>query len=135
MRATGRAGLGAAIVALAAYLGGLAHLVVVRHATCPRHGEVVHAGPGGMPEARVVELDVAAGQAAAAAESPDDHCPVVASSRRYAAGLRPAGVVALAPLLAGDLAPPVTPSLTPASERLLLLAPKTSPPAAAIARA
>jgi hypothetical protein len=124
---------GRAVAALGAYLClsaqllGLVHVLVVRHATCPSHGELTH----GVERAAPVALPVAtpartAGAALPAVEHQDEHCLTLAARRRELALLAPAPValVAFSPaprLTAGE--PP-----RPAPAVVLRLAPKTSPP-------
>jgi hypothetical protein len=108
---------------LAAQALGLLHVLVVRHATCPSHGEMVHGAAAAAPRAADDTV-----QAPVAAEAADDHCLAVANRRRDLAAffpvpdLLPAPEVqppALAPAAAGE----------PRALPLLSLAPKTSPPA------
>jgi hypothetical protein len=118
-----------AYLCLATHLAAILHVLVVRHATCPGHGEVVH---GELPA--LSEAPLPAGQAAVdatpeAAEA-DEHCLLVATRRRELAGLvtiqQP---VVLAPAATSIDSPPVLPAAPP--QALLRLAPKTSPPAVA----
>jgi hypothetical protein len=118
-----------AYLCLAAHLAGLVHVLVVRHATCPSHGEVVH---GDLPEAPAVPSEGAtfSGHPTAPADE-DEHCLYLATRRRDLA-LLPAPAAALEPRLAEAAAPaPDAPPLVLSSAALLRLAPKTSPPAAA----
>jgi len=104
---------------------------VVRHATCPGHGEMVHGGapvaaPTPTPAGKAVE-----GVAAEAGEDPDEHCLLVATRRREMAGLTPAPRdLVQAPTVSRLEAPSVIAAVTPRA--LLLCAPKTSPPLTAV---
>jgi hypothetical protein len=113
---------------LTAQLLGVLHVLVVRHATCPSHGELTH----GVPAAAVPQAPrltaTARGATPAAIEDQDEHCLMVATRRREMAGLTP-----VAALVMTVPAPPASPAVaadTPivASVRVLRLAPKTSPP-------
>jgi hypothetical protein len=128
LRARALSALGA-YLCLGAQLLGLVHVLVVRHATCPTHGEVTHgvatpASLADVPLARTVR-----GAPSAALEHRDDHCLLFVARRRELAGLAP-GAEQAAPLLPtptragdpGEITPP--PALA-----VLRLAPKTSPPA------
>jgi hypothetical protein len=121
----------AAYVALAAQLGGVAHLLVVRHETCPQHGEVVHGARGARASAApAADASVRLLAAEAAAEAADEHCLMLASRRRELSALVPGPVtldlpdaVPAPPARAVDVGSPV---------RRLRLAPKTSPPLLAV---
>jgi hypothetical protein len=116
-----------AYVCLAAQLLAVVHLLVVRHATCPDHGEVTH----GVAHARDATRPTAADriQPGVAADHADEHCLFVATRRREMASLHPAAGTVVTSLTSPErLSPPGAPPrlLT----RVLRLAPKTSPPAA-----
>src|SRR5204863_2524062 len=88
------------------HLVGVLHVLVVRHATCPSHGEIIH---GGGANAKLVPAPLApiAAVRPAAAESGEDldeHCLFVATRRREMAGLAPGQgvVVRAAPISAVD---------------------------------
>jgi hypothetical protein len=121
-----------AYLCLATHLAGILHVLVVRHATCPGHGEMVH---GGAPVA-VHTLPPPAGKAvqgvpAEAGEEQDEHCLLLATRRREMAGLSPASQELVhAPAVTRLEAPPVLAAVSPRA--LLLFAPKTSPPFAAV---
>ena len=118
-----------AYLCLATHLVGVLHVLVVRHATCPGHGEMVH---GGVPAAAPTPPpagDVIRG-AVEVAEELDEHCLLVATRRREMAGLVPAPqAIAHAPSVSRLEAPPALAAVTPRA--LLRFAPKTSPPVAA----
>jgi hypothetical protein len=117
-------------VCLAAQAMGIVHLAVVRHATCPEHGEITHAAePPVSPAEATPAFDTAPGLKAvtldATADS-HDHCLACAVRKEAAAYrvLRPLPAVAeLAPSL------PVTGEAPGGARTLYRLAPKTSPPA------
>jgi hypothetical protein len=114
---------------------GYAHLLLVRHATCLEHAEIVHspspeagagaraATAGPRPLHRRVE-----GTAPEDQGHGDEHCLALASRRREGATLVPTQLAGPALSAAGpSVAPPTTPSsFHPVP--LLHLAPKSSPP-------
>jgi hypothetical protein len=110
---------------LAAQAVGLLHVLVVRHATCPSHGELVHGAA--VATSRAPDDTV---QAPAAGEDVDDHCLVLANRRRDLALLTPVLEALPAPEVHPRALPPVTAAALVALP-LLRLAPKTSPPASA----
>jgi hypothetical protein len=121
----------AAYVALAAQLGGVAHLLVVRHETCAQHGEVVHGARGARAAAAPpADASVRLLAAEAAAEGSDEHCLMLASRRRELSALVPAPVTIVVP----DAVParPARAVDVPSPLRRLRLAPKTSPPLLAV---
>jgi hypothetical protein len=116
------------LTALALLLGhasGVAHLLLVEHARCPEHGELVHARTH--PQARST---VAARTVLSAAPlvdgHADDHC-LACSTQSQSSGAarvvgRPMMLFVEVPLLAAR------DEATVPRQRLLRLAPKTSPP-------
>jgi hypothetical protein len=120
-----------AYLCLATHLAGIVHVLVVRHATCPGHGEMVH---GAAPVAVRTPLGpgkVARGVPADAGEELDEHCLMLATRRREMAALTPTPQPFIHVPAATRLeAPPVVAAVTPRA--LLRLAPKTSPPVAAV---
>src|SRR5262245_29042565 len=84
-----------AYLSLAVHVCALAHVLVVRHATCPSHGEVVHGGAAAVPGAEVAHQRADTPPDATA--TPDEHCLLVASGRRDDAALAPAGAAWLVP--------------------------------------
>jgi len=129
-RARASSALGA-YLCLAAQLLGLAHVLLVRHATCPSHGEVTHGVAASSPAASSDQpLAVTVRGAGPTIEHQDEHCLLFLARRRDLAGLTPESAPALAPL------PPATAAATVGATALvpalavLRLAPKTSPPAA-----
>ena len=127
-RARALSALGA-YLCLSAQLLGVVHVLLVRHATCPGHGEVTHgvdssASHGDQPLALSVH------GAGPIIEHRDEHCLLFVARRRDLAALSAASAAAVAPL------PPVTASAVVGATTLvptlavLRLAPKTSPPAA-----
>jgi hypothetical protein len=121
-----------AYLCLLTHLTGLLHVLVVRHATCPDHGELIHGRAPVVAQAPQA-LDAVVTEAPAdAAEEADEHCLFVATRRREMAGLAAAplaAAVAVAPSVAPPL--PLLPDVR-APRALLRLAPKTSPPLAAV---
>jgi hypothetical protein len=112
---------------------GHVHMLLVQHATCPEHGEMVHADAGGISLPRASSHD-AANRPPTAASSPDleseshehDHC-LLASARKVEVALRFVG-----PALSAS--GPSTPQLhhwrtiVQPPIALHVLAPKNSPP-------
>jgi hypothetical protein len=118
-----------AYLCLTAHLVGVVHVLVVRHATCPDHGEVVHGEAPALVEAPPPLGPTARAAAREEAEEADEHCLLMATRRRELAGLAPAATPALsAPLVTRLDSPPAVVTATP--HAILRLAPKTSPPAA-----
>lgn len=130
--------LGLALVAgvcLLSQLGGYTHLVLVRHQTCLEHASLEHGEgvpvPAGLDVAQRPTRKARLGDQPAAQHA-DDHCLVVALRKRDVLGAPPANTACLprpeterTPLAvtARTGAPPVP---------LLRLAPKVSPPSAAV---
>jgi hypothetical protein len=127
-RARALAALGA-YLCLAAHLAGLVHVLVVRHATCPSHGELVH-GSAPRPSATPPAIDQVVRAVAPESEEQDEHCLFVATRRREMAGLVPARTITIqaAPVVRTE-PPAAVPALT--ARTPLRVAPKTSPPIAA----
>lgn len=110
---------------------GLLHVLVVRHATCPDHGELVHGRPhvvARAPEAGVVTQAAVSEAPPAATEEGDDHCLFVATRRREMAGLTAAPAVTAILVEDASAALVDLPVSVHAPRALLHLAPKTSPP-------
>ncbi len=118
-------------ILLALQVVSLGHLLTVRHATCPEHGDVIHLEhsieaptapdvglPGGSPTIAAAPVAI---------EGDHDHCQACTETNRRSAVLRPS-----APILK-NLAVAVHP---PCSSKdavfapidLILLSPKSSPP-------
>jgi hypothetical protein len=118
-----------AYLCLATHLAGVLHVLVVRHATCPGHGELVHGGAPAATPAPPPEGKVARG-VTQSSEELDDHCLLMATRRREMAALTSAlHSIVPAPSVTASAPPPALAVVTPRA--LLLLAPKTSPPLAA----
>ena len=118
-------GLALAVVCFGGQLSSIVHLALVRHATCLEHGEPIHAD--GATPARRAGVDNAFEVAGGSPRHGHDHCPVSAATARgdlaapSAAASIPAGPgPSEGPSRAIPLVRPVP---------LLLLAPKSSPPA------
>jgi len=117
-----------AYLCLATHLMGVLHVLVVRHATCPDHGEVVH-GEEPVP----AETSTLPGQAARDAtrdpdEEADDHCLLMATRRREVAPPPPGHQLILFSPVISTLETSAAAAAAPAGA-LLRFAPKTSPPA------
>jgi hypothetical protein len=108
---------------------GLAHLVVVRHTTCPEDGELTHPGePSAPTDATTLALGTLAGLQSAGIPTvgaEHDHCLAGATRQALAAG-RPARPPATLPERT-SLAP-VALDVPCSRWALFRLAPKTSPP-------
>ena len=110
------------------YLFSFAHMAVVQHVSCPEHGELVHAGPGGSATGE------AAGNAGSyisgqSEEHPaDDHCLLAGLTTAKAKTPLAAGV---GPQVPGDAHGASGGELLPPGVPVLLWAPKPSPPFAA----
>jgi hypothetical protein len=117
-----------AYVCLAAQASAVVHAIFVRHATCPTHGELTHAGPAPSAAQKAPPASTSVSANAASVEDGDEHC-LVTALRREGASLRvPILVITSAPASRpAALAPPaiVVPPVP-----LLVSAPKTSPPSA-----
>jgi hypothetical protein len=121
-----------AYLCLLTHFVGLLHVLVVRHATCPGHGEMVHGDAPVVARAPQAADAVIAQAPVDAREETDEHCLFVAARRREMAGLAPAPVASAAattPPAPLELA--VLPAVR-APRALLRLAPKTSPPIHAV---
>ncbi len=120
-----RSALLAACLALVAYGAQLAHWVLLSHEVCASHGEIVH-GDHHAPHASLArEAPRPAPElAAGAGDDHHDHCTAVANHAAACAVEAPTLSTTLRwqPLVA------VTRDAPLVSERLYLLAPKTSPP-------
>src|SRR4051794_14049078 len=79
----------AAYLCLATQLVGLLHVLLVRHATCPDHGEIVHGAAPVAAQASVAPDPVVAPASAETSDDEDEHCLFVATRRRENAGLAP----------------------------------------------
>jgi hypothetical protein len=122
-----------AVLLTASSLGQIAHFLLVPHAVCADHGELLelstesdHAGQ------HHAEAEPPADDEAAAVSPEDatshDHCEVLASGQRQLA-LPAASVVALVPAAASSSLALVETSAISRPLATLSLAPKTSPPA------
>ena len=128
--------LATALVCLLGQGASLAHLALVQHASCPEHDALVHAAAPSSDAQLDADRGVhSAGNRISAPPvgsdgHDEDHCLVVAFRRRELASLEtePMG---LAPISqARQLTAAAAGSLPPFPIPLLLLAPKSSPPAA-----
>jgi hypothetical protein len=111
---------------------GLAHFIVVEHAICAEHGDLIHADeshPSGVSAHAhaVTEFPSLSERAASTPGHAHEHCPVL-TQRREQARVAQAGTALLPPPESGvvDDLPCDAPS--PCAD-LLRFAPKTSPPA------
>jgi hypothetical protein len=121
-------------ILLAIQVLSLGHLLLVRHVTCPQHGDVIHL-------AHPIEASTAARDAGqpgslrtvaaspVAIEGDHDHCLVCTETNRRFAILAPAAPVLLHVTVVTSAPPPGRDAVF-APIDLLLLSPKSSPPAA-----
>src|SRR5262245_46559878 len=114
----------AAYVALAAQLFGLVHVLVVRHATCPSHGETVHGGAAAQALSPIATSAIESAPVDGR-NAGDEHCAVIALLSGAMAGLSPDGGARIAPPADRPLAPPAALDVAAAPLPLLSLAPKT----------
>jgi hypothetical protein len=127
-------GLTAALCVLA-YAGGFAHLAIVQHARCPAHDELVHAVAPDAAQASEVSAPSPRATRAPTAERDghEGHCLAVFLGRRSAAALDPSQAPGLVPPAPGAEGVACASCAVGAQAvALLRLAPKTSPPAAAL---
>ena len=120
---------------LAVQLLSLGHLLLVRHVTCPEHGDILHASRPyeALPARLAVDEDASHRQSvagtAAQAESVHDHCLVCTNTHERFAPLPPASQ-RVASVEATVPTPPSAETGPFAPVDLILLSPKSSPPAA-----
>lgn len=138
--ATRTARLSALVAALACVvtqLAAFAHFALVRHATCPQHGELIHVEADAAAVRPSPHLAPEPGQDAAALHAGDaadahdhDHCVVAVTGREKV--LQPFVYLQTSPsmhrVVASPRGPPVV--LAHVAVALLSVAPKNSPPAA-----
>jgi hypothetical protein len=128
-----RPGMGAAsLLLLAAQILSLGHLLIVRHATCPEHGDVMHAGQ--WHEARLARFDAVEGRASLGgsvprAESGHDHCLICTLTHERFALLPPAGASAT-PIESAIGLPSRLDTSPFAPVAVIAFSPKNSPPSA-----
>ena len=109
-----------------------AHLLLVRHAVCPEHGELIH--PDEVGTAAHVAPASTPGNGSAAIGAADDashehgHC-TVAVHRRHAISVPPARFIALLARPPVEAVQPPVSAARPAAIAIYRLAPKNSPPA------
>lgn len=123
----------AAVACLLGQTSSLAHLILVRHATCAEHDALVHAPEvttAAEPSASLGRVQVTASGLPTDRQHEDDHCLAVTLGRKdQLLGAADQGVV-MAAVVTGPL-PVFAAHTVPAPLPLLLLAPKSSPPAVA----
>lgn len=112
---------------LAAQVSSFTHELLVRHVTCPEHGELIHAdeSTAGSP-AEEPALAVRAAPAAISTHG-HEHCLACTARRGQLFIAAPTAALVVAPAL--KLAAGAARRTTPAPVALLRLAPKSSPPA------
>lgn len=114
-------------------LSTLAHNILVRHATCAEHGELVHqsTAPGATKAISAARRDVAVRASAADDQAEGhghEHCLVLAHGRGHV-GLDGASAPATVEPPEYQAVAPVAAPARAASHTVYRLAPKTSPPA------
>ena len=122
-----------ALLLVASSLGQVAHFLLVPHAICAEHGELVELSPGADHGGQhLLQVEPAAHDAGPSVSPEElashDHCEILASAQRQLA-LPAASVVALVPVVASSSLALVEPSAAQVSLSPLAVAPKTSPPA------
>jgi hypothetical protein len=140
-RSAGRPALAAAtaVACLAAQALGFAHLALVSHTTCPEHNTLVHGQPAAAATRAPRKAAAAPAPALRVAPAADDagdaheHCLVASLRRRESAPLSAAAARVPAPAAAPPCDDRAQKARPPHSVPLLHLAPKGSPPAAALA--
>jgi len=118
---------------LASQFSSLAHQLLVQHAVCAEHGELVdvHAGVArhsSIDRTAGNEASVSTGDSAVVGAEADEHCAALAHRRDQAAGPQRAETLTF---VAADekLTPPRVDAHRPPQVVQLRLAPKQSPPA------
>jgi hypothetical protein len=126
---------GVAGLSLVTQLAALGHLVLVRHSTCPEHGELVHGDHAtGSHVASAGGQHAASPRAALRAREQtvldaDEHCDVLAHRREYVD--LPVFEALASPIATQQPHPRAEPAVLHASAaRIYAQAPKTSPPSA-----
>lgn len=125
----------AALVALllaASSLAQIAHFLLVPHAICEHHGELIELGsePAHASEHRAQPERAGHGTSASVSSeeaTSHDHCEVLASAQRQIV-LPIANVIALVPAIASSSSELTATATTRRSLPTLSVAPKTSPP-------
>ncbi len=139
MRKTGHSGRvrapgmrAASFLLLAAQILTLGHLLVVRHVTCPEHGDIIHAGQPALHGQHSVDEDASGRRSIEGtvprAESVHDHCFVCTSTHERFALLPPTRQATSSFEVALPIPPP-SESSPFAPVDLIVLSPKNSPPA------
>jgi hypothetical protein len=116
--------LSAAWLCLFAQASSLLHFVVVEHARCAEHGEVVHAGHSVSPVQSGQPAHAAVESRSDAAAHDHDHCPL--TCQRRAPAPQPPACAAVVPALLGVSSFPD--DVHGPAFAVIALAPKTSPP-------
>jgi hypothetical protein len=126
--------LGLALFALIGQLSSSAHLLLVRHAVCPEHGELIHAAssePSRTEHTKAPEAKASLVQASADADELTDghgHCSIAAQRRERGVPNAASARVAASESIVARSAP-AQQQVFAFGGALLLLAPKNSPPA------
>lgn len=123
---------GLALVALVAQLSGSAHLLLVRHALCPEHGELIHPTDEAEPALRAVAQHAKTAFVRPEAETElghgHGHCPI-AAQRRERGALIAAWVHVHASAWSFASRVPAPNLVSSCAAAILRFAPKNSPPA------
>jgi hypothetical protein len=121
----------AALLLLASSLGQVAHFLLVQHAICAEHGELLEVHGAEHPASATITLADSDEQAHASApdlEGEHDHCQHLARRQSELAVFTGATEALVIPPPAATLPKPSLAAEPRASHALLALAPKTSPP-------
>ncbi|HEX5100808.1 MAG TPA: hypothetical protein VFV94_14960 [Polyangiaceae bacterium] len=116
----------AAWVVVLAQLASTLHFALISHEICAQHGELLHRASGLVAHPSHHEPGAAALPAGIDAEH--DHCPLLGRRHDQATALASPRLELAPPLATLDAARREGLTLTPSRARLLLSAPKQSPP-------
>ena len=130
-----RPGLGAtSYLLLATQILSLGHLLLARHITCPKHGDVVHAEQPhegtstGLAKVKDSSAQPALANEATRVRNEHDHCRILTNTRERFALLPPVREPAASVEFSFSSSP--APAVAPyAPVDLIVLSPKNSPPA------
>lgn len=116
----------AAWVVVLAQLASTLHFALISHEVCAQHGELLHRAVGLVPQ--TTHRDPGAAALPAAPDAEHDHCPLLGRRHDHATLIASPRVELAPPLATLEPAGREGATLTPSRTRLLLSAPKQSPP-------
>jgi hypothetical protein len=127
-----RAALALALLAAGGQFFNISHLLMVPHAICAEHGELVHVDTG--PRSTRHDAHAARDSASSAyrpgaigSTDPHDHC-LISVFRKQTLAIHPAGSVLLPPRISPAVVSFENVIAPPRTVAILHLAPKSSPP-------